>query len=199
MSSSFREFVDDLRTAGELVEVTKPVDIRHIATLVDQSDKALLFTNVEGYDMPVVSGLINSRERLAIAMGCGFGEIEGEGQRPDSIAGKLITMAAVVEQCVRQARAAAANQAVEVGHFRRDTVRFANLDGKRGAGEFVRPQGVAGDFDIGDFRTRHGDWRGIAVATGSAGGTFCCSATRPATATAGSRQQCHQHKTEPAG
>ena len=76
MSSSFREFVDDLRAAGELVEIAKPMDIRHIATLVDQSDKALLFTNVDGYDMPVISGLINSRERLAIAMGCEFGEIE---------------------------------------------------------------------------------------------------------------------------
>ena len=81
MSSSFREFVDDLRAAGALVEVARPVDIRHIATLVDQSDKALLFTNVEGYDMPVVSGLVNSRARLAIAMGCGFDEIEARLRR----------------------------------------------------------------------------------------------------------------------
>jgi 2,5-furandicarboxylate decarboxylase 1 len=81
MSSSFREFVDDLRAAGQLREVTKPVDIRHIAALVDQSDTALMFTNVTGYDMPVVSGLVNSRERLAIAMGCEFGEIEGRLRR----------------------------------------------------------------------------------------------------------------------
>ena len=77
MSTSFREFIDDLRRDGELIEIDKRVDIRHIATLVDQSDKALLFTDVGGYDMPVVSGLINSRERLAIAMGCEFGDIEG--------------------------------------------------------------------------------------------------------------------------
>ena len=76
MSTSFREFIDDLRRDGELIEIDKRVDIRHIATLVDQSDKALLFTDVGGYDMPVVSGLINSRERLAIAMGCEFGDIE---------------------------------------------------------------------------------------------------------------------------
>ena len=81
MSASFREFVDDLRAAGELVEISKPVDIRHVATLVDQSDKALMFTNVTGYDIPVVSGLVNSRERLAIAMGCEFGEIEARLRR----------------------------------------------------------------------------------------------------------------------
>ena len=77
MSTSFREFIDDLRRAGQLTEIAQPVDIRHIATLVDQSDKALSFENVIGYDLPVASGLINSRDRLAIAMGCEFGEIEG--------------------------------------------------------------------------------------------------------------------------
>ncbi len=81
MEASFRGLLDDLRAAGQLVEITKPVDIRYIATLVDQSDTALLFTNVIGYDMPVVSGLTNSRERLAIAMGCAYGEIEGKLRR----------------------------------------------------------------------------------------------------------------------
>ena len=77
MSTNFREFVADLRAAGQIREITKPVDIRHIAALVDQSETALMFSNVIGYDMPVISGLTNSRERLAIAMGCEFGEIEG--------------------------------------------------------------------------------------------------------------------------
>ena len=77
MAANFRGLLDDLKAAGELVEISKPVDIRHIAALVDQSDKGLLFTNVNGYDMPVVSGVINSRERLSISMGCEFGEIEG--------------------------------------------------------------------------------------------------------------------------
>jgi len=81
MSTSFREFVDDLRREGQLREVTKPVDIRHIAALVDQSDTALMFSNVAGYDMPVVSGLVNSRERLAIAMRCEFSEIEARLRR----------------------------------------------------------------------------------------------------------------------
>ena len=76
MTASFRGLIDGLRRAGELVEIRKPVDIRHIAALVDQSDKALMFASVNGYDTPVVSGVTNSRERLAIAAGCDFSEIE---------------------------------------------------------------------------------------------------------------------------
>jgi 2,5-furandicarboxylate decarboxylase 1 len=81
MVSSFRGLLEDLRQAGELVEITRPVDIRHIATLVDQSPRALLFRNVIGYDIPVVSGLTNSRERIAIAMGCGYGDTEAKLRR----------------------------------------------------------------------------------------------------------------------
>ena len=73
-----RDIVPDLEAAGELRRITKPIDIRHIATLVDQSETALLFTNVIGYDMPVISGVMNSRERLGIAMGCDFAEIEAQ-------------------------------------------------------------------------------------------------------------------------
>ena len=76
MAGDFRGLIDRLRAEGELLEISKPVDIRHVATLVDQSDKTLLFTDVNGYDMPVVSGVTNSRRRLAIAAGCDFSEIE---------------------------------------------------------------------------------------------------------------------------
>ena len=69
MNENFREFLDRLRKAGELVDLKQPVDIRHIATLVDQSDKALFFHNVIGYDTPVVSGIIRSRERAIMSMG----------------------------------------------------------------------------------------------------------------------------------
>jgi 2,5-furandicarboxylate decarboxylase 1 len=77
MQENFRGFLERLRGAGELVDLRQPVDIRHIATLVDQSDKALLFHQVVGYDMPVVSGIIRSRERAIMSMGCTeYGEIE---------------------------------------------------------------------------------------------------------------------------
>jgi len=81
VAATFRNLLDELRSADELIEISKPVDIRYIAALVDQSDKALLFTDVEGYGMPVVSGLLNSRDRLSIAMGCPFEQIEGRVRR----------------------------------------------------------------------------------------------------------------------
>ncbi|HMI96660.1 MAG TPA: UbiD family decarboxylase [Micropepsaceae bacterium] len=77
MQETFRQFLDRLREADELVDLKQPVDIRHIATLVDQSDKAVLFHNVIGYDMPVVSGIIRSQKRAIISMGVKtYGEIE---------------------------------------------------------------------------------------------------------------------------
>ena len=77
MKENFRQFLDRLRQAGELVDLHQPVDIRHIATLVDQAKTALFFHKVIGYDMPVVSGIIRSRERAVMSMGCeNFGVIE---------------------------------------------------------------------------------------------------------------------------
>src|ERR1700674_1785531 len=70
MQENFRQFLDRLRQARELVDLHQPVDIRRIATLVDQAATALFFHNVIGYDMPVVSGIIRSRERAAMALGC---------------------------------------------------------------------------------------------------------------------------------
>jgi 2,5-furandicarboxylate decarboxylase 1 len=77
MQENFRQFLDRLRQTGELVDLHQPVDIRHIATLVDQASTALFFHNVIGYDMPVVSGIIRSRDRATMALGCErYSEIE---------------------------------------------------------------------------------------------------------------------------
>src|ERR1700693_2121678 len=70
MQENFRQFLDRLRQTGELVDLHQPVDIRHIATLVDQSKTALYFHKVIGYDIPVVSGIIRTRERAIMALGC---------------------------------------------------------------------------------------------------------------------------------
>ncbi|HXF67092.1 MAG TPA: UbiD family decarboxylase [Burkholderiales bacterium] len=73
----FRGFLDRLRREGELTDIRQPVDIRHIATLVDQAQTALLFHDVIGYELPVVSGIIRSRKRAILSMGCAdYGEIE---------------------------------------------------------------------------------------------------------------------------
>src|SRR5574338_454279 len=79
---TFRECLERLRGARELIDIRQPVDIRHIATLIDQSDKALLFHDVIGYNMPVVSGIIRSSERAILSMGCeSYREIEEKLQR----------------------------------------------------------------------------------------------------------------------
>ncbi|MGQ0749752.1 MAG: UbiD family decarboxylase [Betaproteobacteria bacterium] len=81
-NETFRQFLERLRSAKELVDIRQPVDIRHIATLVDQSDKALLFHDVIGYGMPVVSGIIRTRERAIMSMGCEtYPEIEQKLER----------------------------------------------------------------------------------------------------------------------
>ncbi len=77
MQENFRQFLDRLRQNGELVDLHQPVDIRHVATLVDQAKTALYFHNIIGYEMPMVSGIIRSRERATMALGCeNFAEIE---------------------------------------------------------------------------------------------------------------------------
>jgi 2,5-furandicarboxylate decarboxylase 1 len=69
-TEGFRGFIERLREEKELVDLRQPVDIRHIATLVDQSDKGLMFHNVIGYDRPVVSGIIRTQKRAIMSMGC---------------------------------------------------------------------------------------------------------------------------------
>ncbi len=82
MTESFRGFLERLRQAKELLDIRQAVDIRHIATLVDQSEHALLFHNVIGYDVPVVSGIIRTQKRAAMSMGCSrYSEIEARLRR----------------------------------------------------------------------------------------------------------------------
>src|SRR5438874_993043 len=69
MQENFRQFLDRLRQTGELVDLHQAIDIRHIATLVDQAKTALYFHNVIGYEMPVVSGIIRTRERAIMGLG----------------------------------------------------------------------------------------------------------------------------------
>jgi 2,5-furandicarboxylate decarboxylase 1 len=75
----FRGFLDRLRSERELIDIKQAVDIRHIATLVDQSEQALLFHKVIGYDMPVVSGIIRTQKRAVLGMGvANYGDIEAK-------------------------------------------------------------------------------------------------------------------------
>ena len=78
MAMGFREAIQTQRAAGRLIDIDRPVDIRYLGTLIEESEQALLFNNVAGYDMPVVAGIMNSRERMALAYGCAFEEIQAK-------------------------------------------------------------------------------------------------------------------------
>jgi 2,5-furandicarboxylate decarboxylase 1 len=81
MAVNFRAYLDALRKNDELTVISKTADLRDIAALVPQSDRALLFTSVRGYAMPVASGLLQSRNRLAIGMGVPYDKIEAKLRR----------------------------------------------------------------------------------------------------------------------
>src|SRR6202521_5702139 len=70
MQENFRQFLERLRQARGLIELHQAVDNKHRSMLVDQAATALFFHDVIGYDMPVVSGIIRTRERAAMALGC---------------------------------------------------------------------------------------------------------------------------------
>jgi 4-hydroxy-3-polyprenylbenzoate decarboxylase len=72
-----REFVERLEAAGELVRVSAPVsrnlEITEITDRVSKGpaerNKALLFENVEGFEMPVLINALGSARRMAWALG----------------------------------------------------------------------------------------------------------------------------------
>jgi 2,5-furandicarboxylate decarboxylase 1 len=78
MAANFRSYLDALKENDELTVISRSTDLRDVAALVPQSDKALLFTNVRGYGMPVASGLLQSRTRIAIGMGVPYEKTEAK-------------------------------------------------------------------------------------------------------------------------
>ncbi len=72
-----REFIARLEAAGELIRVKAPVSAQlEITEIVDRiskgpagQNKALLFENVRGYDVPVLINAFGSPRRMAWALG----------------------------------------------------------------------------------------------------------------------------------
>ena len=65
-----RGLVALLESEGQLRRITRPVEARYLNTLLAQADTALLMENIEGYSIPVVGGLVGSRQRVALGLGC---------------------------------------------------------------------------------------------------------------------------------
>ena len=74
--SDLREFIEALDQAGELLKIGAPVschlEIAEIADRVSkgkpEDNKALLFTSVTGYDMPVLINTFGSMKRMCMAL-----------------------------------------------------------------------------------------------------------------------------------
>ena len=69
-NETFREFLERLRKENELTDIKRAVDIRHIATLVDQSDKALVpESEIERVcQLPITATVRNDYARTRQAM-----------------------------------------------------------------------------------------------------------------------------------
>ena len=102
MKATFRDYISALANHDELLEISRPVDLRDVAALVAQSEKALLFKNVDGYSMPVVSGLLQSRNRIAVGMGVAYEKIADKLRHAlDNPIGPKTTQDAPVKEVIR--------------------------------------------------------------------------------------------------
>ncbi|MCH2418175.1 MAG: UbiD family decarboxylase, partial [Candidatus Poseidoniia archaeon] len=74
---NLREFVDLLAESGRLRTISREVSPEYeVAALMAQAgDTPLLFTNVAGSRMPVVTNICASRELVALGLGCAESEI----------------------------------------------------------------------------------------------------------------------------
>src|SRR5579883_472275 len=74
--NDLRSFIKALEEEGELMKITAPVSTElEIAEITDRvskssgsANKALLFTNVNGYDMPVLINAFGSMKRMCLAL-----------------------------------------------------------------------------------------------------------------------------------
>lgn len=64
-----RSLIEILEANGELTRVKEPTDIKKAIASMSESDKkdgqALLFENIVGFNVPLVSGLLNNTKRIA--------------------------------------------------------------------------------------------------------------------------------------
>lgn len=77
-SQSMRPFLSELERRGELVSIDKPVDPKfELSAFLSLADAgpAMLFDNVVGSDLRVMGNLLNSRARIAAALGVAPGAI----------------------------------------------------------------------------------------------------------------------------
>lgn len=106
------DFINVLRQQDELLEIDFPVnaelEITEITDRVSKEaglpNKAILFINVEGYDMPVLTNAFGSNKRMALSLGVTNIDEIGERIRklispniPDTLVGKISMLPKLIE------------------------------------------------------------------------------------------------------
>ena len=107
-----REFIELLKEKDELIEISAPVSLElEITEITDRAsksidfpNKALLFKNVEGYEMPVLTNSFGSFKRMNLSLGVNsIKEITDRIENlikpdvPDSLLGKISLMPKLAE------------------------------------------------------------------------------------------------------
>jgi 2,5-furandicarboxylate decarboxylase 1 len=72
--TGIKSFVEKLRTQGDLVSISTPVDPKYeISAVLSETGKkggpAILFEKVKGHRLPVVGNLLGTKKRLSLALG----------------------------------------------------------------------------------------------------------------------------------
>jgi 2,5-furandicarboxylate decarboxylase 1 len=74
-----RTYLDVVRAAGEIHEIRRSVsperELGAVLRACERADKAAFFHAVEGFDVPVVGGLLSSPRRIALALGCAVADV----------------------------------------------------------------------------------------------------------------------------
>ncbi len=67
----FRTFIDQLKKSGELTRITKPVSTEYeVAGLIEAlGEKPVFFENIKESNVPIVAGLVSSKDLIARAIG----------------------------------------------------------------------------------------------------------------------------------
>jgi len=68
---TLRGFIDELRKSGELTKITKPVSVEYemAGIIAANNEKPVMFENVKESSVPVVAGLVSSKELICRSMG----------------------------------------------------------------------------------------------------------------------------------
>ena len=72
MANDLRTFLNQIKKTNDLKTIKKPVSLKYeIAAITEkfEDSNALLFENVEGYDVPILINIFGSHQRMAWALG----------------------------------------------------------------------------------------------------------------------------------